>query len=274
LRVTVRLHALCFYVILCFILIFFLSPVIWLVLTSIKNYMDAFAMPPVFIFKPTLDNYMNVFSRSNFMLALWNSILISVSASALSILLGALISYGLAFLNVKSRVRIITFILSVSVTPPIMLLLPTYYLGSQFHLINTHGLLILVYLLINLPFAILMLLTFFDEVPKEIREAALVEGCSEFSAFARIVLPITRGGIAATFILTILGIWNEFLIGLILSGKSTQTLPVTVTSFITFQGTEWGPLTAAGTFIMIPMLIFGLMVQKHLVKGMTLGAVK
>ncbi|WP_197080909.1 carbohydrate ABC transporter permease [Gordoniibacillus kamchatkensis] len=106
------------------------------------------------------------------------------------------------------------------------------------------------------------------------RESALVEGCSEFSAFFRIVLPITRGGIAATFILSILGIWNEFLIGLILSGKSTQTLPVTITSFITFQGTEWGPLTAAGTFIMIPMLIFGLLVQKHLVKGMTLGAVK
>ncbi|MBP1966208.1 ABC transporter permease subunit [Paenibacillus aceris] len=91
-------------------------------------------------------------------------------------------------------------------------------------------------------FFIFMLLTFFDEVPKEIREAALVEGCSELSPFARIVLPITHRGIAATFILTILGIWNEFLIGLILSGKNTQTLPVTVTSFITFQGTEGGRL--------------------------------
>lgn len=273
-RLAARFPAVFFYAILGAILLFFLSPVIWLMLTSVKNYMDAFAMPPVFIFQPTFDNYINIFLLSNFMLAMWNSVLISVTASGLSVLLGAMIAYGLAFLQVKGRVKIITFILTVSVAPPIMLLLQTYYLGSQFQLIDTHGLLIAVYVLINLPFAILMLLTFFDEVPKEIREAALVEGCTDLSAFFRIVLPVTRGGMTATFILTILGVWNEFLIGLILSGKGTQTLQVTVTSFITFQGTEWGPLTAAGTFIMIPMLIFGLMVQKHLVKGMTLGAVK
>ncbi|WP_197080905.1 carbohydrate ABC transporter permease [Gordoniibacillus kamchatkensis] len=165
-RLSVRLHTTLFYAVLCLIILFFVSPVIWLVLTSVKNYIDAFSMPPVFFFKPTFDNYINVLSRSNFLLALWNSIFISFSASALSILLGASLAYGLAFLNVKSRVKIITFILSVSVAPPIMLLLPFYYLGSQLHLINTYGLLIGVYLLLNLPFSILMLLTFFEESRK------------------------------------------------------------------------------------------------------------
>ena len=155
-----------------------------------------------------------------------------------------------------------------------MFVLPMFFLVTRLGLRDSYPVIILIYLVVNLPFAILMLNTFFEDVPVEIREAALIDGCSEWTCFSRIIAPIAKGGIAATAILTLLLTWNEFLIALVLTGQRTQTLPVAITSFLTFQGTEWGPLTAAGTMIMVPMLILGLFVQRYLVRGLTMGSVK
>ncbi|KIL39123.1 sugar ABC transporter permease [Gordoniibacillus kamchatkensis] len=256
------------------ILLFFLSPLFWLVSTSFKNYKDAFAVPPVLIFTPTFENYQNVFARSDFFAAFANSLMISVVSTLLCLCLASITAYALANFPIRKKMNMITFILSSRVAPPILMLLPVYFIAVKVGLTDSYLLLIIVYMLMNLPFAILMLLTFFEDIPGEIREAAFVDGCSEFKTFLSVILPIARGGIAATFILSMVFVWNEFLISLVLAGKTTQTLPVLITSFMTFQGTEWGPLTATGTFIMLPMLIFGLSVQKHLVKGMTMGAVK
>ncbi|MGN7384333.1 carbohydrate ABC transporter permease [Paenibacillus sp. SAFN-117] len=256
------------------ILLFFMMPFVWLILTSLKNYKDAFALPPAFIFTPTFDNYDDVFSRSDFFKALLNSLTISSVSTVLCLCLGMVTAYALAYFHFRSKPKWVTFILSARIAPPILMLLPVYFIAVKIGLSDSYLLMIFVYTLMNLPFVVLMLLTFFEDIPNELREAAFVDGCTEFKAFYRIIVPVARGGIAATFILSMLLVWNEFLIGLVLTGRETQTLPVLITSFMTFQGTEWGPLTAAGTLVMLPMLIFGIAVQKHLVKGMTMGAVK
>ncbi|GIP35715.1 carbohydrate ABC transporter permease [Paenibacillus sp. J2TS4] len=256
------------------ILLFFMMPFVWLILTSLKNYRDAFALPPVFLFTPTFENYDNVFARSDFFKAIFNSLTISSVSTVLCLCLGMVTAYALAYFQFRRKSKWITFILSARIAPPILMLLPVYFMAVKLGLTDSYLLMIFVYTLMNLPFVVLMLLTFFEEIPHELREAAFVDGCTEFKAFYRIIVPVAKGGIAATFILSMLLVWNEFLIGLVLTGRGTQTLPVLITSFMTFQGTEWGPLTAAGTIVMLPMLIFGIAVQKHLVKGMTLGAVK
>lgn len=256
------------------ILMFFMVPLVWLISTSFKNSRDAFAIPPKWVFTPTLDNYTNVFARSDFFSAFSNSVLISVISTLLCLCIAVFTSYALAYFNFAKKSKIMTFILSSRVAPPILMLLPIYFISVQIGATDSYTLLIFIYMLMNLPFAVLMLVTYFEDIPSEIREAAFVDGCSEMRTFFRVILPLARGGLAATFILSMVLAWNEFLIALVMTGKMTQTLPVLVTSFMTFQGTEWGPLSAAGTFIMVPMLIFGIFVQKHLVKGMTMGAVK
>ncbi len=256
------------------ILVFFMVPLVWLVSTSFKNSRDAFALPPKWLFEPTLDNYRNVFDRSDFFAAFGNSVFISLVSTLLCLCLAAVTSYALAYFQFPRKSKIMTFILSSRVAPPILMLLPVYFISVQIGVTDSYALLIFMYMLMNLPFAVLMLVTYFEDIPSEIREAAFVDGCSESRTFFKVILPLARGGLAATFILSMVLAWNEFLIGLVMTGKETQTLPVLVTSFMTFQGTEWGPLSAAGTFIMVPMLIFGIFVQKHLVKGMTMGAVK
>lgn len=128
-----------------------------------------------------------------------------------------------------------TFILSSRVAPPILMLLPIYFISVQIGVTDSYALLIFMYMLMNLPFAVLMLVTYFEDIPSEIREAAFVDGCSETRTFFKVILPLARGGLAATFILSMVLAWNEFLIGLVMTGKATQTLPVLVTSFMTFK---------------------------------------
>ena len=256
------------------ILIFFLAPPIWLISTSFKTSRDAFALPPKIIFTPTLNNYREVLSNANFTGAFINSTVIAGAATLGAILLGSLAAYALSFFKLRNKGNLATFIVSLRVAPALMFVLPMFFLVTRLGLRDSYPVIILIYLVVNLPFAILMLNTFFEDVPVEIREAALIDGCSEWTCFSRIIAPIAKGGIAATAILTLLLTWNEFLIALVLTGQHTQTLPVAITSFLTFQGTEWGPLTAAGTMIMVPMLILGLFVQRYLVRGLTMGSVK
>ena len=249
-----------FWFILALILLFFMAPLIWLVSTSFKNYIDAFAMPPKIIFTPTLENYITVFNKANFFNYMKNSIICAVIPTAIGILLGVPCAYSIAMLKLKDPKKLSFFFLSARIAPPIMSLLPLYIIFSRAGILGQ-----------KLP---IIMPVYFRELPVELREAARVDGCSEFRVFWNIVLPLVRGAIAATAIYCIITCWNEFLIALVLSNKSSQTLPVTVTSFMTFQGTQWGPLTAAGTIIMVPMLLFGFIIQKSFAKGLAGGAVK
>lgn len=263
-----------FYLVLTLILFVTLFPLYWVVTTSLKTLRDAFAMPPVWLFSPTLENYSKVLTNPAFIKGFGNSLLISVTASVLAIAVAAFAAYGIVQQAPARRTSIEGFVLSLRIAPAILFVIPTYYLSMRLGLLNSHGLLIAIYAFINIPFAISLLVTFFEEVPNEMREAGLMDGASELRVFWHIVLPVVRGGLVATFILCVLFTWNEFFIALVLSGRNTQTLPVTITSFLTFQGIEWGALTAAAALIMLPMIILGMLVQGTVVRGMAAGSVK
>jgi ABC-type glycerol-3-phosphate transport system permease component len=264
-----------FWIVLLLVLIFFMAPLIWLVSTSFKNYIDAFAMPPKLIFTPTLENYIKVFNKANFFNNMRNSIISAVVPTVIAILVGVPCSYAIAMLLDKKEAKNLSFFfLSARIAPPIMTLLPLYIIYSKIGLLGSRWSIIVMYTLMCIPIVVWLMPVYFRELPGELREAALVDGCSEFRVFWNIILPLVRSSIAATAIYCITITWNEFLIALILSNKSSQTLPVTITSFMTFQGTEWGPMTAAGSIIMIPMLIFGFVIQKSFAKGLSSGAVK
>ncbi len=257
------------------ILLFFTAPLIWLVSTSFKNYIDAFAMPPKLIFKPTLENYITVFGKANFFNNMVNSIISAVVPTVLGILVGVPCSYAIAMLMDKKGAKNLSFFfLSARIAPPIMTLLPLYIIYSKIGLLGSRWGIIIMYTLMCIPIVVWLMPVYFRDIPNELREAALVDGCSEFRTFTSIILPLVRPAIAATAIYCVIITWNEFLIALILSNKTSQTLPVMVTSFMTFQGTQWGPMTAAGSIIMIPMLIFGFVIQKSFARGLASGSVK
>jgi multiple sugar transport system permease protein len=251
-----------------------LFPLYWVVSTSLKTVRDAFAMPPVWLFKPTLENYAKVLDNDSFLRGFANSMIISITASIVAVAVASFVAYGIVQQSKVRQQSIERFVLTLRIAPAILFVIPIYYLSSRLGWLNSHGLLIAVYAFINIPFAISLLLTFFEEVPKELREAGLMDGASELKVFWYIVFPVVRGGMVATLILCMLFTWNEFFIALVLSGRDTQTLPVTITSFLTYQGIEWGALTAAAALIMLPMIVLGMLVQGSVVRGMTFGGVK
>lgn len=263
-----------FWLILLCILIFFMFPIVWLLSTSFKNFVDAFAIPPKIIFQPTLDNYRSVFNNGDFLKYLINSIVISFGSTFICMLLGVPAAYAIAAFEFKKKHDLTLFILTTRIAPPIMSLLPLFIIFNRLDLVGSRIPLIIMYVLMNLPLVIWILPVYFREIPNELRESSIIDGCTEWEVFYRIMLPLTKAGISATSILCIIQAWNEFLFALVLSGKDSQTLPVAITSFMTFQGTQWGPLSAAGTIIMVPMIVFAFIIQRNFVKGMTLGAVK
>ncbi len=256
------------------LLVAVLFPLYWVVVTSIKSSRDAFAIPPVWFFEPTWENYHRILNNGSFIRAFFNSVIISFSASAISVAIGALVAYGLVAQEEPVRRKNEKFVLTLRIAPPLIFIIPTYFLAAQLKLLNNHWLIIAVYAFINIPFAISLLITFFEDIPKELRDAARVDGAREFTIFWNVFLPVAKGGIVATLILCVLFTWNEFFIALVLTGRDTQTLPVIITSFLTFQGVQWGPLTAAATLVMLPMLVLGMLVQGQVVRGMSLGSIK
>ena len=251
-----------------------LFPLYWIVATSLKTGRDAFTIPPAWIFEPTLDNYRKILANQTFLNAFANSFLTSILSSAIAVAVGSVAAYGLvsqepAYLRSQEK-----FILSLRIAPPLLFVIPVYFLAAKAGALNQHWLLIAVYAFVNTPFAISLLITFFNDIPRELRDAARVDGAREVTVFRRVFLPAARGGIVATMILCVLFTWNEFFVALMLTGRNTQTLPVSITSFLTFQGIQWGALTAAGSLIMLPMIVLGLLVQGQIVRGLTLGSVK
>ena len=268
------LRRIIFYFILFIMLLAVLFPLYWVIVTSFKLPRDAFAIPPVWFFEPTLDNYRKILANQTFLTAFANSCITSIVSSAIAVAIGAFAAYGLAAQEVSYRRSNEKFILSLRIAPPLLFVIPVYFLATKLGALNQHWLLITVYAFINIPFAISLLLTFFNDIPKELRDAARVDGADEWTVFRRVFLPAAKGGVVATMILCVLFTWNEFFIALILTGRDTQTLPVSITSFLTFQGIQWGALTAAGALIMLPMIVLGLLVQGQIVRGLTLGSVK
>ena len=263
------------YVILSIIALICIIPVLWLVYTSFKPRLLTFASPPVWIrFQPTLQNYRGVIQEKNLFKPLFNSVLIVTVSTAITVTAGAFAAYIFSRFRRKWTRPTLFAILSTNMIPPAVVLLPIFLLARSMQLYDTHIMLIIVYVAYNLAFVIWMLRSFFLEIPLEVEESALIDGCNRMGVLLRIVLPLSAPAIAATAILAFIFSWNEFIIALVLTSRNAYTLPILATGLISAKGIMWGEITATSTFIVVPEILFIFFAQKHIVRGLTMGAVK
>ncbi|MCK5674192.1 MAG: carbohydrate ABC transporter permease [Spirochaetales bacterium] len=255
-------------------IVIYLIPYLWLIETSVKTRLDAFSMPPKIFFKPIVDNYRTVFFEKNFLYNFRNSIFVTFSVTLISLVIGVPSAYAFSRFQMRGDKIFFFYLLGTRFTPVIVLALPLYFIMSDLKLLNTFAGIIIAHSAFNIAFVIWMMKGFFDTVPKEIDESARVDGCSWFTIFYRIGLPLTAHGIAATSVFCAINSWNEFLMALILTGHNTATMPVALPGLMTPQGTFWGQIAAVGSVLTIPVLIFTFIVQKYMVQGISAGAVK
>lgn len=260
-----------FYMVLALILLWVLFPFLYMVLGSFKQNVDLFNMDKLFVFKPTLQNYIDVFTRYDFVKPLKNTAVVSVVSTALSLLLGLPAAYSIARFKQK---MFSTVILAVRIIPGIAFLVSWYLIFSKLGLTGTYTSLILCHMLIGLPYIIWVMIPSFEKIPKELEESAMVDGCTRIQAFSRIILPVSVPGIITATLLVFIGSWNNFIFGLILGTSKTQPLPVAIFSFISYTEVNWGGMMAASVVITLPVIILTLLLQKYIIAGLTAGAVK
>jgi multiple sugar transport system permease protein len=251
---------------------------------SIKNFRDIIAYPPVFLFTPTLDNYKAIIfgtggtglttGISDYMFFLRNSIIISLGSVTLSALIGTPAAYALSRSNIKGRDTIAFTFLSFRFAPELAVILPLYAIFKKIGLYDTYHGLILANQLITLPLTIWILMSFFKEVPIEIEEAARVDGASVWQTFYQVSLPIIRPGIASALIIAFIYSWNNLIFGMVLGGSQTQPVTVGILQTMNFDQIKWGWMAAAAMISAVPGMIIALYFQRHLVRGLTLGALK
>jgi multiple sugar transport system permease protein len=253
-----------------------LFPVYWIVVTSLKTTAQTLTRPPELWFSPTFDNYRVIFSDESVNLEepLLNSLIIAGATTLVSIVLGSLCAYGLARLEFKGRDSIALWILSLRMMPAVAVVIPYYILFFRLDLIDTHLGMILVYLSFSLAFAVWLLRGFFADIPIEIDEAAELDGCGRIRTLFQVIFPVAKTGIAVTAIFVFVFAWNEFLFALSLTDFSAQTVPVAIAKLVTPGEVLWGQLTAASIISAIPLVALVFILQRHIVRGLTLGAVK
>jgi multiple sugar transport system permease protein len=255
-----------------------LAPVYWMATISLKSEVDQFAAPPRWlVFTPTPAHYIDAFSARSFGQYLITSVIVSVLSTASAITLGTLAAYALARFRLPAGMdrRLSLWILSTRMFPPIVTAVPLFLLMRDLRLLNTITSLVIVYTALNLPFVVWMMRGFFQELPRELEEAAMVDGDSRLGALVRVVLPLARPGLAATSVFCLIVSWNEFLLALVLTQTdAAMTLPVAIAGRVTQYEIEWGVMSAAGMVAMLPILIFAMAVQRYLVRGLSLGAIK
>ncbi|MET3583155.1 multiple sugar transport system permease protein [Mesorhizobium robiniae] len=268
----------------------FFFPIYYWTSVAFKHGNDIFNRPPkLFAFTPTFDNFQKVFGISlgsggitvtpgggNFYMAprVWDSIFIATLSTVLAVAIATLAAYALSRMNFRGRHSFVGWVLSTRMMPPVAVAVPMFFIYKNFGLIDTYTGMVLIHALMNLPLAVLLMKSFFDDIPSEIDESAIVDGASRFMIFRRIVLPMAKGGIAATAVLCFIFSWTEFLFALTLTTTSLKTVPVVSSTFVTSIGTAWGNMAALGAASIIPAFIFILLVQKHLVRGLTMGSLK
>jgi multiple sugar transport system permease protein len=262
--------------------IYILAPVAWIVMMSFKSKIDVISVPPKFIFTPTLDNYLALFgvgkvgllTGSTFLSFFKNSMILALGSVLLSMVLGMPAAYAFARLRFKAKEPLAFTYLSFRFVPEITIILPLYVLYQKLNLYNTYTGLILVYQLISLPFIIWMMRSYFEEIPVAIEQAARTDGYSWVRTFFRMVLPLAAPGVAASLVLAFIFCWNNFIFGLMLGGTNTQPVTVGLLSFMGTNEVQWGLMAAATVIAIVPEMILALSVQRYMVRGLTLGAVK
>ena len=248
-------------------------PMLVIMQQSIKPRSLMFVDPPVFIFTPTIEHYFSLFTRYEILQYMKNSLIVSLSATALCLTLGTMAAYAFSSLKLPGKKFWAFMILVTRMVPVGALMIPIYVMMRRIGLSNTYFAVILAHAVLNLAFVIWMMWSFFSDVPKELEQAAMVDGCSKIQAFFRISLPLASAGFAATSILTMLNSWNEFMFALILSSNRTRTLPIGIANFIGPQ-IDWGASTAGAVVACVPIFAAGIFIQKYLIRGLTMGAIK
>jgi multiple sugar transport system permease protein len=255
-------------------LLWVLIPIVTVFLNSIKPASAIFTRMPDFDFTPTLEHYEGVLNEGRFPGQLLNSAIVAIGATILSLVVGTPAAYALARIRFPYRRWWFNAFLVARMVPAVALVAPMFVLMQQSGLRNTHIGLILTHTSFALPLVVWLMHGFFQELPRELDEAARIDGASRWTTFLRVALPLTWPGLAVTAVLTIFFSWNEFLFALVLTGPDTQTMPIGVSAFIGTVSVNWGASSAAAVIAMLPMFVIGLAIQRFLVRGLVMGAVK
>jgi multiple sugar transport system permease protein len=256
------------------LVLLWLFPIYWIFLTSFKTPLLINEKTPVFWFTPTLENYRHLFVEFRFARVLQNSLIITATTTLVVIVLALLAAYALGRMDVPGGKNIALWMLSLRFMPPIAIVLPFFIAWQRTGLIDTYPGLILIYIAFNLPFAIWLLRGFLVEVPRDLDEAATLDGLRHIAILRRIILPVIAPGVAVTAIFTFMFTWNEYLMALVLTSRNASTVPVTVSKFIQAYSILWGDVGAAATIELLPVLVVVFLLQRHIMRGITLGAVK
>jgi len=256
----------------------FMFPVVWMFLTSFKTQNEYFSYPPVFIPKDfSLRNYYNAMAfppdGRGGLQGLRDSLIIALSATVASVVMGSLAAYSLSRFKTGGE-NFSFWILSTRMMPPIAAALPLFLIFKQLKLLDTHLALIIANTIFNLPFVVWLLKGFFDDLPEEMEEAALLEGCSPWGAFWRIALPLVAPGLVAVSLFSFIFAWNEFMFALLLTRREVRTLTIIVPSLVGGHEILWGEIAAIGTIAILPGALLSLLLQRYLVRGLSMGAVK
>jgi N,N'-diacetylchitobiose transport system permease protein len=251
-------------------------PVYWMVSTAFKRPFEILSFTPEFIPSPaTLANFENALDRPNFWSSVVNSLIVVVAVTALSMVLAFLAALALAKFRFRGRAAFVILIIGVQMVPLNALIIPLYILLSRADQVDKLTGVVVTYLTFVLPFCVWTLRGFMLGVPRELEEAAMVDGSTRFGAFVRILLPLVAPGLVATSIFAFIQVWNEFIIAyVLLQSQDKQTLPVWLASFTTLRGTEWGPLMAAATLTALPVVVFFVLIHRRIAFGLTAGAVR
>jgi multiple sugar transport system permease protein len=250
-------------------------PVLWALLTSFKTERDVLAYPPKVVFAPTLANYADVlFGSSTILPNLLSSFVVAGFTTVFTIIIAVPAAYALARLEFPAKRSTGFYVLATQMLPPIGLIIPYYLAMQKLAALDTYSGLIVIYLTFSLPFAVWLMVSYFEDIPREMEEAALLDRAGRLRALWYVILPQVRGGIAVTTIFVFLNAWNEFLFAVVLGGNRVRTVTVAMFNFISVEQTLWAKLAAGAVLAMLPVIVLGLVAQRHIVKGLTVGAVK
>ena len=266
-----RTSSVWFYVILLSVLFCAVFPFLWMVLSSFKSIVDLMNVQRIFKSPVTFSNYIDVFKTYKFELPMFNSIFIGLAATFMALLFGLPAAYSIAR---ERQTLFASIVLVIRIIPAITFLVPWYIIFTRIGITGTYAAIILPHLLVSLPLVIWIMIPYFESLPKELEQAAWVDGCSRMGTFVRIVLPLSTPSILTASLLSFIFSWNNFIFALVLCTGKTKTLPTAVFEFVSYTEINWSGLMAAAVTITAPILLISLFLQKHIISGLTAGAVK
>lgn len=248
-------------------------PIYWMISSALKMEVNMFTIPPTWFFKPSLVNFKNLHEAFGIWKYIKNSVIAAGTTTFIAIVFGSMAGYGLSRGKIPGKKHIAFWMITTRMAPIVGVIVPLYILFKTFHLVGTLPALIIAYSTFNLPFAVWLMKAFFDDLPKEMEEAAMVDGCSKIRAFFTIALPMVKPGLVAVATLCFMFAWNDYGFAVVFTTGDTQTLPVAAARLITEYGIVWGQAMTLGIILLSPVLVIGILIRKNLVHGLTLGAV-